>query len=438
MNRHLRSSAMALCLLACTSASAQQNDRNMPTMEGQQVGQQFRVMMESLPPPYRGPAVRNSPLIVERAGRMPNLPAGFVATLYADNLDHPRQIMILPNGDAVVVMQEAGHIVMMRDSDGDGRADWIERHAAGFNAPYGVAYREGEILVADQDGIWTIAYTPGSLRPPFASARRIETVPVADRRSGEFMDGQTLLTARGVFGIAQGHYNRDLEIGRDGTLFVGVGSAGNIGVEPRPKSTIQAFASDGSRQRTLSSGMRNPSGLAIHPQTGELWAVVQERDGIGDELVPDFMTRVRDGGFYGFPYSYIGTNRQPGFANLAPANIGEAIVPDLLLQPHSAAMDLTFYDGPMFPAAYRGDAFIALKGSWNRSTPTGYSVVRVRMSNGRPTGTYENFMTGFWVGGSETAEVWGRPVDVATAPDGALFVVDESGGTIWRVTYTGD
>lgn len=406
----------------------------------QAVGQRFRVNMETLPKPYTGPAVRNSPLIVPRGERVPKLPPGFKAVLFADKLDHPRQILLLPNGDAVVAMQEKGYLMMMRDADGDGHVDWIERHAAQFNGPYGLAYREipaKQILVADQDGVWTIDYTTGLLRAPFADAKPIDEVPPAERKPGQYMDGQKLLTAKGVFGIVQGHYNRSLRIGKDGTIYVGVGSAGNIGIEPSPKSTIQAFDAAGKNQRTIASGMRNPSGLTIDPATGKLWAVVQERDGLGDQLVPDFLTEVKEGGFYGFPYSYIGQHQQLDFADMAPEKVKAAILPDLLFEPHSATMSLSFCTGPMFPGEYRGDIFVAMKGSWNRSHPIGYKVVRVRMKNGRPTGEYENFMTGFWTEGGDTARVWGRPVDVSFGPDGAMYVVDESGGTIWRVTYNG-
>jgi glucose/arabinose dehydrogenase len=423
-------------LLLATAATAQSVNKT-----DQAVGQTFRIDGTKLPEPYiSNIAVRNSPLIVKRGDRMPQVPPGFKVTLYADKLNHPRQIMVLPNGDTVVAMQQEGYLMLMRDADGDGRADWIERHAAGFNGPYGLAYRDTpskQILVADQDGIWSIDYTDGLLRAPFAHAKPIDEVSPAERKPGKYMDGQKLVTAKGVFGIVQGHYNRSLRIGRDGTLYVGVGSAGNIGVEPSPKSTIQAFDADGGNQRTVASGMRNPSGLAIDPATGKLWAAVQERDGLGDGLVPDFVTEVRDGGFYGYPYSYLGANPQPGFAERAPDKVKWAIVPDVLFESHSAIMSLSFYSGSQFPAEYQGDVFVAMKGSWNRTNPIGYKVVRARMKNGRPTGDYQNFMTGFYTGGGDTAEVWGRPVDVAVAPDGALFVVDESGGTIWRVTYQG-
>lgn len=425
---------LTLAAAAVTEVSLAQTTSPAERPE-QAVGHTIRVTMNGAPEPYSGPSVRNSPVIIPRAGRMPDLPPGFSATLFAEGLPKPRQLLALPNGDVVVSIQEGGYLMMMRDGDGDGRADWIERHAAQFNNPYGLGHREGELLVADQDGIWRLDYTRGSLRPPFAQAKPLSEATPEERVPQPRMDGQQLLTGRGVFGIVQGHYNRDLAVGRDGVLYVGVGSAGNIGVEPSPKSTIQVFSASGGNQRTVASGMRNPSGIAVHPETGELWAVVQERDGLGDVIVPDFLTRVRNGAFYGFPYSYIGSNPQPGFAQLAPERVRAAVVPDLLLEAHGAAMDLDFYDGTAFPAEYRGDAFVAMKGSWNRSTPTGYKVVRVRMRNGRPTGEYQNFMTGFWVAGDDKAQVWGRPVDVEVAPDGALFVVDESGGTIWRVTY---
>jgi glucose/arabinose dehydrogenase len=220
-------------------------------------------------------------------------------------------------------------------------------------------------------------------------------------------------------------------------MFVGVGSAGNIGVEPEVKASIQRFEPDGSGQTTFASGMRNPTTLAFHPTTGELYAGVQERDGLGDNLPPDYFTHVEKGAFYGWPYAYIGPNPQPGFAQRAPEKVKATVVPDVLFQPHSSVLDMVFYDGEQFPAEYRGDAFVALKGSWNRSQPTGYKVVRVRFKDGKPDGSYENFLTGFWVSGQHRAEVWGRPAALAVMKDGSLLIADDTGGTIWRVAYTG-
>jgi glucose/arabinose dehydrogenase len=247
-----------------------------------------------------------------------------------------------------------------------------------------------------------------------------------------------MITQRGVFGVVAGHQNRHLALDpKTGAMFVGVGSAGNIGVEPEVKASIQRFEADGSGQTTFASGMRNPTTLAFHPRTGDLYAGVQERDGLGDNLPPDYLARVEKGAFYGWPYAYIGPNPQPGFAHRAPEKVKATVLPDVLFQPHSSVLDVVFYDGEQFPAEYRGDAFVALKGSWNRSEPTGYKVVRVRFKDGRPEGSYENFVTGFWVSGQHRAEVWGRPAALAVMKDGSLLIADDTGGTIWRVSYTG-
>jgi glucose/arabinose dehydrogenase len=398
------------------------------------IGQRYEIKPEQLPKPFDGPIVRNQPLILEREGRIPVVPDSFEVSLFADKLENPRQALVLPNGDLAVVSQGSGTLFILRDGDRDGRAEWIERYAAGFNKPNGIAHRAGELLVADQDGIWSMTYQDGAVRSQGIPIRRASDVPPEQRKPNPVVDGQKLITGRGVFGIVQGHANRDLEIGPDGQLYVGVGSVGNLGVEPEPKATIQRFSAEGKDQKTIASGVRNPVGLAFHPDTGELWATVQERDGFGDELVPDYMIRVQEGGFYGWPYAYTGNRPQPGFAAMAPDKVAASIAPDLLFEGHSAAMDFVFLTGERVPPAYRGDAIVALKGSWNRSKPTGYKVVRVKFEQGRPVGWYDNFMTGFWAEGQDPALVWGRPADVALAPDGTLYVVDDTGGTIWRVT----
>lgn len=220
------------------------------------------------------------------------------------------------------------------------------------------------------------------------------------------------------------------------TIFVGVGSASNVGIEPPPRATIQAFDIDGGNQRTFATGMRNPVGLNFRPGTDELWIAVPERDGLGDELVADYLAEVEEGDFYGWPYAYTGSNPQPQFASMAPEGLIEtSILPEVLFESHSASLDFAFAP-EAFGEEYAGDAFVALKGSWNRSDPTGYKVVRVPFEDGEPTGSYENFVVNFWVRGDDRAVVWGRPVDVAFMPDGTMLVADDTGGTIWHVAPT--
>jgi glucose/arabinose dehydrogenase len=425
--------AASACLLSAAALAQVPPAPDGVRARDQAFGVRFEVKADALPKPYEDQAVRNTVLTTPRGERKPIVPDGFEVTLFAENLENPRQALVLPNGDLMVVSQQTGALLLLRDEDKDGRAEWVQRYAGGFNKPNGVALRGEELLVTDQDGIWTLRYQAGAIRTSGSQPRRAADVP-PDQRLPEPMDGQRLLSAKGVFGAVLGHANRDIEIGPDGRLYVGVGSSGNIGVEPDPKATIQSFSADGKDQKTVASGVRNPVGLAFHPDTGELWAAVQERDGVGDRLVPDFLTQIRPGGFYGYPYAYVGPNPQPEFARMAPDKVASTLRPDLLFEPHSAAMDFIFYAGPEAPAEYRGDAIVALKGSWNRTDPTGYKLVRVKFENGKPAGWYDNFMTGFWVEGDDKAVVWGRPADVAQGPNGALYVVDDTGGTIWRVT----
>ncbi len=402
----------------------------------QELGKSHTVRPEDLPAPRATQPVSNAALTLPFDGQTPKVPDGFTATLFA-KLQHPRRLLVLPNGDVIVAEQKPGYLTLLR-GDADGKAEFIERHAEGFNQPYGLAWRDGEILVADQDGIWKVPHTPGNVRTGHGEDKKAADVPAARRKPSPHVNGQAMLTSKGVFGIVRGHANRPLAIDpKTGALFVGVGSAGNIGLEPQVKATIQRFEPDGSGQTTFASGLRNPCGLAINPDTGELWAVVQERDGLGDRLVPDYMVRPESGAFYGWPYAYTGQHPQPGFAGKAPEKVKASKLPELLFESHSSAMDLVFYAGDQFPADYRGNVFAVLKGSWNRSAPTGYKVVRVPFKDGRPVGSYENFMTGFWVSGRKRAEVWGRPAAIALAKDGALLVADDVAGTIWRVAYTG-
>ncbi|MEM7442777.1 MAG: PQQ-dependent sugar dehydrogenase [Pseudomonadota bacterium] len=389
---------------------------------GQQVGQQFDVQVSDLPAPYATSSARNGPQTVARpAGMTLNLPDGFTATLYAENLSHPRELIELPNGDVLVSEPRAGHISLLRDADGNGQAELIETFVDGMIAPYGMALHDGYLHIADGRGVFRVPYADGDVS---ASA-----APEA-------------ITDIGVFGSGRGHWTRSLAFHpTENRFYVGVGSRGNIDVEDEPRATIMEFtlndgeAADG---RIFAGGLRNAVGVAFYPGSTDLFTVVNERDGMGDGLVPDYLTSVQDGGFYGWPYAYLGPNPQPGFADRRPDLVAASIEPDLLFMSHSAPIDVAFYEGRAFPADYHGDAFVSLRGSWNRSDPTGYIVVRVPFENGAPSGGYEVFATGFRLDdGASRAQVWGRPTGLLVTSDGALLIADDTSGTIWRITYEG-
>jgi glucose/arabinose dehydrogenase len=452
MRRYLKISFLVIAVLIVTalgfsSADAQQdgargqapgvNNLTQNFLAQHEIGRRFHIEPADLPPPKIGPIVTDRPLIVPYSGQVPQVPPGFTATPFATGLVNPRRLLVLPNGDVLVAEQSAGYLTLLRD-DGSGYATWIDRHVEDLNKPYGLAWRDNHVLVADQDGIWSVPHNIGALRAGRSETKRVDQVPLEERKPTPGAYGAQMITKKGVFGIVQGHQNRHLVIDpKTGALFVGVGSSGNLGVEPEPKATIQRFNADGSNQTTFASGTRNPTALAFNPESGDLYALVQERDGLGDKLPSDYLIRVQEGGFYGWPYAYIGQHPQPGFAERAPDKVKATITPDLLFEAHSSVLDLVFYEGDQFPPEYKGDAFVALKGSWNRSEPTGYKVVRVPFKDGRPEGSYENFATGFWISGEQQAEVWGRPAALAVAKDGSLLVADDTGGTIWRIAYTG-
>ena len=447
MASHSLPSLLTLVLALCALSALAQPTAAPPAPDAlkenflaeHEIGRRFSIDPAQLPAPKSAPIVTNRVLTLPVEGHVPQVPPGFTVTLFASGLANPRRLLVLPNGDVLVAEQSAGYLTLLREGS-DGKAQWITRHVEDLHRPYGLTWRNDQVLVVDQDAIWRVPHVLGAVRagrptPP----QRAEQVPPENRKPSPGAYGAELLTKKGVFGVATGHQNRPLAVDpTTGALFVGVGSSGNLGIEPEPKATIQRFEADGGNQTTYASGVRNPTGLAFHPQTGDLWAVVQERDGLGDNLPSDYLIRVQEGGFYGWPYAYIGPHPQPGFANLASDKVKATITPDLLFEAHSSALDLVFYDAAQFPAAMQGSAFVALKGSWNRSAPTGYKVVRVPFNDGKPVGYYENFMTGFWASGEQRAEVWGRPAALAIAKDGSLLVADDTGGTIWKVRYTGE
>lgn len=379
-------------------------------------GTRIEVKPSEFPAPYASPSASNrAEPAAGRGSRMPRVADGFLVSLFADRFTHARWLAVAANGDVFLAEPRAGHIRVLRDADGDGRADINRVFVSGFQQPHGMAIRDDAFYFADANAVWRVPYKPGDLQ---ASAKPQQ------------------VTAPGAFGASGGHWTRNIAFAPDGAKFyVAIGSATNIDEDPAPRATIQEFSADGKNQRTFAAGLRNPVGIAFYPGSNDLYTVVNERDGLGDELVPDYLTRVRDGGFYGWPYSYIGSHPQPGFAQKRPDLVQQAIVPDLLFRAHSAALGLAFYTGDQFPADYKGDAFVALHGSWNAIQPRGYQVVRVPFKDGKPVGHYDVFMSGFWVGGAEPAQVIGRPVGLAVAKDGSLLVADDSANVIWRVSY---
>lgn len=373
---------------------------------------------DMLPPPDEEASVSNPSRTVPRPeGTMPAVPPGFVISLYADKLEHARWLAVGEGGDVFLAESNAGKITLLADRSGSGRADTVTTFADGFDKPHGMAVHNGFLYVADTERVWRLPYRLGT--PRAAGPREA-------------------VTERDSLGDSRGHWTRGLAISPDGQrMLVGIGSKNNIGVEEPPRATVREFGIDGKLLGTFASGLRNPVGIAFQPGTDNLYVVVNERDGLGDELVPDYLTRVQRGGFYGWPYSYIGSHPQPGFARKRPDLVARAIVPDVLFRSHSAPLGLAFHTGTQFPAEYRDDAFVGLHGSWNAAEPRGYMVARIPFKDGKPEGGYEPFVTGFRLGDSGRAEVFGRPVGVAVARDGSLLIADDAGQAVWRVRYVG-
>ncbi|MFQ5972213.1 MAG: PQQ-dependent sugar dehydrogenase [Alphaproteobacteria bacterium] len=381
-------------------------------------GQRFEVRPSDMPPPFATESARNPPRSIRLPrGTAPRVPPGFKANLFAEDLDHARWLAVAPDGAVFLAQSKPGVVTILRDTDGDGVADLIRPFVTGLARPHGLAFHQGQLYVAD---------TKAVRRYPYESAL-----------DGPAGPAETV-TPGGALGSASGHWTRNIAFGPDGLrFFVAIGSAGNIDVEPEPRATVQMFDKDGGGQKTFASGLRNPVGIAFYPGTDDLYVVVNERDGMGDELVPDYLTRIEDGDFFGWPYAYIGDNPQPRLAELRPDLVAASRVPDVLFRSHSAPLGLVFYDGEQFPQEYRGDAFVALHGSWNAAEPRGYMVVRVPFEDQRPLGHYEAFATGFWAEGRDRARVWGRPVGLAVARDGSLLIADDVGDRIWRVSFEG-
>jgi glucose/arabinose dehydrogenase len=372
-----------------------------------------------LPPPYATPsAAPGGEMSPRPEGMLPRAPEGFKVELFARGLDAPRLLRTAPNGDILVAEMGRGAIVILHDN-GPGKPASVGTYAEGLEQPFGLAFHP-----PGPEPRWLYVGTTGAiLRFPYRNG---------DRQAGG--KAETIVPRLPV----GGHSTRNVVFSPDGrTLFVAVGSASNdaeFGSDESGRADILAFDPEGKSPRIFAGGIRNPVGLAIDPASGDLWTAVNERDGLGDNLPPDYVTRVRQGGFYGWPWFYIGDHRDPRHPHAHPELAAHVVVPDVLLQPHSAPLQLAIYEGTQFPAAYRGDIFVALHGSWNRAQRTGYKVVRVMRHDGKPSGAYQDFLTGF---AAADGKVWGRPVGVAVAADGSLLVSEDAGGTVWRVSYGG-
>ncbi len=397
-----------------------------------------------LPPDVAAPGIALSQQVAQPPGAALKLPPGFSVTQFA-KLDGPRQVRVAPNGDVFVAEMGTGRIKVLRAPDGAARAVQTEVFAEGLDRPFGIAFyplgpNPQWVYVASTNSVARYPYRNGDLKARGAPETLVPTI--APTKGGN-------------------HTTRDIAFSADGrTMFVSAGSASNAGenltkLSPAETSAwaaghalgaawgkeenradVLAYDPLGKGGHVFAAGIRNCVSMAINPANGALWCVTNERDLLGDNLPPDYATSVKPGAFYGWPWYYIGGHEDPRRAGERPDLRGKVTVPDVLIQPHSAPLGLTFYEAASgaaaFPAAYRGQAFVALHGSWNRAKRTGYKVVIVKMNHGQPTGEYEDFLTGFVV---DDHSVWGRPVAVAVAHDGALLVSDDGGNAIWRVAY---
>ncbi len=402
--------------VACAQEGTRSNASQTPSASGAVAPlAHYDITPASLPAPNEAEDAVNPPRVVARPeGARLNMPPGFKAEMFAEGgFKRLRWITVAPNGDVFVADSEAGQIIILRDKNRDGAAEERFTFASGLKQPFGMAFWKDYFYVGNTDAVVRFRYQPGQTEATGAP-EKITDLPGRGYRE---------------------HWTRNLEFNPEGTkLYVTIGSQSNVDAEPEPRASILEMNPDGTARRIFASGTRNPIGLAFNPMTKRLWSAVQERDRLGDDLVPDYVTEIKDGGFYGWPFSYVGQNVDPRRRGERPDLVRQSIVPDVLIQAHSAVLGMIFYTGNMFPAEYRGDAFVALHGSWNRSRRTGYKIIRIKFRDGKPVGGYDDFLTG-WMLDEDRREVWGRPVGLAMLADGSMLITDDGTNKVWRVTY---
>jgi glucose/arabinose dehydrogenase len=411
---------------ASTSAALKDPSPNAPFTDFryQKPGTVRKITVKDLPPPFASKSAENGPKLVSRPeSAWPVAAAGFKVELYASGLDNPRLLRTAPNGDIFLAESEPGRIRVYRGMTSDGKPEQSAIFSSGLKQPYGIAfYPPGPdpewVYIGNTNEIVRFAYHNGDLKAS-GTAEHIADLPAGG-----------------------GHWTRAVDFSKDGKkLFVAVGSASNVddpGTHPEEKDRADILVCDpgNCNLSVYAYGIRNAGGgILVSPETGELWCSVNERDALGDNLVPDYITHVEEGGFYGWPWWYIGEHQDPRHEGKHPELKDKAIVPDVLLQPHNASLEFTFYEADKFPAEYKGDIFASQHGSWNKATRSGYEVIRVPLhQTGHASGEYEDFLTGFVL---PNGQVWGRPVGITVAPDGSLLVSDDGSNSVWRVSYTG-
>ena len=423
-------------LVASSAACAAQSAPQHPVLTGQAAftdaaheapGIRRHLTVADLPDPAPEQSVDNGPTVVPRpADAWPIAPKGFKVELYATGLENPRLLRFAPNGDLFLAESETGKIKAFRGVDASGKPKQTSVFATGLHQPFGIAfYPSGDqpkwVYIGDTDAIVRFPYRDGDL------VARGPMEHIADLPGGGRLRGG-------------GHWTRDLVFSQDGTkLFASVGSHSNVDdpdthPEEFHRADVLEFTPEGKFLEIYAWGIRNCVGEAINPITGELWCSTNERDGLGNNLVPDYVTHVQEGGFYGWPWYWMGGSQDPRHPGKHPELKAKVLTPDILVNPHFASLEMMFYEGSEFPAEYKGDGFACEHGSWNRAMRAGYEVIRLPMKDGHATGEYEDFLTGFTL---PDGKVWGRPVGVAQANDGSLFISDDGSNSIWHVIYTG-